>query len=335
MIDTPASFADRPQLDENAQNLLGELLRGVRLTGSVFMDACLSAPFDMVVPPKFDPASPLGRLRHISIFHLVAGGGCEISVIGSPPMKLASGDIILIPLGLEHRIWAGRATPSTLEDQFRQGPLQGTWTITYGGGGHETHFVCGWIESSEFLFLPMFRSLPPYIIESLGREGVSAAITSTVGSILTLAKQAVPGTELALGRMMEALFVEVLRRYAARLPEAKTGWFAALRDPIVSRAMQLVHKDAARRWTVEALARAAGTSRSVLAERFQEVMGRAPIDYVTNWRMQIAAERIRSGRESLASIAAEVGYESEAAFARAFKRVTGTTPGQWRDGRPA
>jgi AraC-like DNA-binding protein len=130
---------------------------------------------------------------------------------------------------------------------------------------------------------------------------------------------------------MESLFVEVVRRYAEQLPASATGWFAALNDPIVGRALQIVHRDPARRWTVDDLAREAGTSRTVLAERFNEVLGQAPIEYVTGWRMQLAAERIRTSKDSLAAIAADVGYESEAAFNRAFKRVTGVTPGRWRE----
>jgi len=120
-------------------------------------------------------------------------------------------------------------------------------------------------------------------------------------------------------------------RYAAQLPASAKGWFAALNDPIVGRALQCVHGDPARRWTVDELARAAGASRTVLADRFHAVMGRAPIEYVTGWRMQLAADKIRNSENSLAAIAADVGYESEAAFNRAFKRVTGVTPGRWRD----
>ena len=134
-----------------------------------------------------------------------------------------------------------------------------------------------------------------------------------------------------LGRLMELLFVEVLRRYAMQLPQSAKGWFAALNDPIVGRALQFVHAEPARRWTVDDLAREAGASRTVLAERFNAVLGQAPIEYVTGWRMQMAADRIRNGHDSLAAIAADVGYESEAAFNRAFKRVTGVTPGRWRD----
>ena len=116
------------------------------------------------------------------------------------------------------------------------------------------------------------------------------------------------------------------------LPASAKGWFAALNDPIAGRALQLVHSDPARRWTVDELAREAGASRTVLAERFNAVMGQAPIEYVTGWRMQLASERLRNGNDSIGTIAADVGYESEAAFNRAFKRVTGVTPGVWRDG---
>jgi AraC-like DNA-binding protein len=134
---------------------------------------------------------------------------------------------------------------------------------------------------------------------------------------------------------MELLFVEVLRRYAARLPASAKGWFAALNDPIIGRALQLVHAEPARRWTVDDLAREAGSSRPVMAERFNAVMGQAPIEYVTGWRMQLAADRLRQTNDSLSAIAADIGYESEAAFNRAFKRVTGTTPGRWREAAAA
>ena len=178
----------------------------------------------------------------------------------------------------------------------------------------------------------MFRSLPPLLVDRTGDDKVGAIITSTVGQILALADTATPGAELMLGRLMELLFVEVLRRYAENLPAGTKGWFAAIGDPIVSRALQSVHGDPSRRWTVDDLAREAGASRTVLAERFNALLGQAPIEYVTGWRMQLAAERIRNSSDSLAAIAADIGYESEAAFNRAFKRVTGVTPGRFRDG---
>jgi AraC-like DNA-binding protein len=170
------------------------------------------------------------------------------------------------------------------------------------------------------------------VVDQTSNDQAAAVITSTVREILGLADAAAPGTELMLSRLMEILFVEVIRRYAARLPAGAKGWFASINEPIVGRALQLVHKEPARRWTVEELAREVGTSRTVLTERFNTSLGQSPIEYVTGWRMQLAAERLRNSGESIAGIAADVGYESEAAFNRAFKRVTGVTPGAWRDG---
>jgi AraC-like DNA-binding protein len=190
--------------------------------------------------------------------------------------------------------------------------------------------VCGFIESSEFLFAPVFRSLPPLMIYRSSAERVGAVITSTVCEILDLADAATPGAELMLSHLMELLFVEVLRRHVSDISSGAKGWFAALGDPVISRALETVHGSPERRWTIDDLAREAGTSRTVLADRFRSMMGQTPMDYVTGWRMQIAAGRLRDGRDSIGAIAADVGYESEAAFNRAFKRVTGVTPGRWR-----
>lgn len=333
MIRTPPSFAATPQAARADHDVLAEMLRAVRLTGSVFLNASFTAPFGVISPKQYDERTPMAHLRHISIFHLIAAGGCTVEIATGERKTVSAGDILLVPFADAHRFWDGEAARMAIADELvRPTPLNGMWRINHGGGGQETRMVCGFIESSEFLFTPVFRTLPPLLIDRTGDDQVSALITSTVKQILVLADMATPGSELMLGRLMELLFVEVLRRYAARLPEGATGWFAGLKDPIVSRALQVVHRDAARRWTVDDLAREAGSSRTVLAERFNALMGQAPIEYVTSWRMQLAADRMRNGDDSLAAIAAEVGYESEAAFHRAFKRVTGTTPGRWRDG---
>ena len=332
MIGTPPSFAATPQTARGAHDVLAETLRAVRLTGSVFLNARFTAPFGIISPKRFDESSPMARLRHISIFHLIATGACTIELATGERRTLSAGEIVLVPFADAHKFWSDeRAELAIADDVVRPGPIEGMWTINHGGGGQETRMVCGFIESSEFLFAPVFRTLPPMLVDRTGDDKVGALITSTVREILVLADTAAPGTELMLGRLMELLFVEVLRRYAARLPLGAKGWFAALNDPIVGRALQLVHGDPARRWTVHDLAREAGVSRTVLAEKFNAVMGQAPIEYVTGWRMQLAADRIRNGNDSLSAIAAHVGYESEAAFNRAFRRVTGVTPGRWRN----
>jgi AraC family transcriptional regulator, alkane utilization regulator len=330
MIGTPPSFAGTPESTRIERDVLGEMLRAVRLTGSVFLDARFSAPFGVISPKRFHAAA-VAHMRHISVFHLIAAGGCTIETSAGERRTAAPGDILLLPFADNHKFWKGAFSELALGPSlFRPGPITGMWHIDYGGGGETTRMVCGFIESADTLFAPVFRSLPTLLVDHTGEDRASALITATVREILALADTAVPGTDLMLGRLMELLFLEVLRRYAARLPANATGWFAALNDSLLRRAMLCVHDDPARPWTVDELARKAGASRTVLAERFNTVLGQAPIHYVTSWRMQLAADRLRNGDDSIATIAAEVGYESEAAFSRAFKRVTGTTPGQWR-----
>lgn len=314
-------------------DVLAETLRAVRLTGSVFLDARFTAPFGVVSPRQYEASAPLAHLRHISIFHLIASGGCTIEIATGERREIGAGDVLLLPFADAHKFWRGDFVELAFgPDIMKPGPVKGLWTVDHGGGGEITRMVCGFIESADFVFAPVFRSLPPLVIDHTGDDKVSAVITRTVGEILQLADAATPGTELMLGRLMELLFVEVIRHYVARIPQSATGWFAALKDPLVGRALQLLHADPTRRWTVEDLAREAATCRTVLAERFNAVLGQAPIEYLTGWRMQLAADRLRSSRDSVAVIAMDVGYESEASFNRAFKRVTGMTPGAYRLG---
>jgi len=313
-------------------DVLSEMLRAVRLTGSVFLNGRYTAPFGLIAPNQHDASSPMARMRHISIFHLIASGRCNIGTAAGERRLVKAGDVVLMPFADRHTFWSGEPRETVVADTFFQAqPVEGIWNVMYGGGGDETRIVCGYIESSEFMFMPLFRSLPELLIEHAAQDRVGALIASTVQEILRLADAATPGAQAMLGRLMELLFIELLRRHVERMaPEG--GWFAALRDPIVGRALQAVHGDPCQRWTAESLARAAGTSRTVLAERFNALLGRPPIDYVTSWRIQLAAERLRSSAEPIGRIAADAGYESEAAFNRAFKRVTGVTPGRWRCG---
>jgi AraC family transcriptional regulator, alkane utilization regulator len=335
MTVTTPSLADATPRAASAAgpDVLSEMLRAVRLTGAVFLSARFTAPFGIVSPSRYDERMPMARLRHVSIFHLIAAGGCTIETASGERREVAAGDLLLLPFANQHKFWNGESSHTVFApDMLYQGPTEGIWAVNHGGGGAETRMVCGFIESSEFLFAPLFRTLPELLVEHTQDDKIGALIASTVREILSLVDAATPGTQMMLGRLMELLFVEVLRRHAARVPSGSKGWFAALNDPIVGRALQLVHMHPARRWTADDLARESGTSRTVLAERFKALLGRPPIDYVTSWRIQLAADRLRNGRDSIAGIAAEAGYESEPAFNRAFKRVTGITPGRWREG---
>ena len=329
MTGTPPPIADAP----GAADLLSDVLRAVRLTGAVYLNARFTAPFGLISREKYDPHMPMAHLRHISIFHLIVAGGCTIETASGQRRALAAGDLVLLPFTQSHRIWSGDAaaipfTPSMV----RRGGLEGLWNVDHGGGGAETRMICGFLESQEFLFAPLFHSLPEIVVERAEDHGLGASLASTVREMVQLVETATPGAQMMLGRMMEMLFLEVLRRHSARMPSEGTGWLLALKDPLVGRALQHLHKDPARKWTVDDLARAVASSRSVLAERFTALLGRPPMDYVVCWRIQLAADRLRNGRDAMSVIAADVGYESEAAFSRAFKRVTGISPGRWRDG---
>jgi len=308
------------------------MLQAVRLSGAVFLSARLTAPFGLVSPKRYDQRMPMAHLRHVSVFHLVAEGDCVIETAHGARRQVVAGDLLLLPFADQHRLCKGTAPDMVFDPSLiRQGPIEGVWTVDHGGGGQETRLVCGFLESAE-LFTPVFRSLPEMLVEHAGAGTVGGALASTVREIVHLVEAATPGTQAMLGRMMELLFVEVLRRHASRLPTGSKGLLAALNDPVVGRALQLLHADPARRWTADALAREAGASRTVLGERFNVLLGRPPIEYLAAWRIQLAADRLRHGKDGLARVAADIGYESEAAFGRAFKRVTGMTPGRWRDG---
>lgn len=326
MTGTPGSIADPP-------DLLGELLRAVRLQGSVFMNGRFSAPFGVISPARWDEGQAMARLRHVSVFHLVAEGGCWLETEDGEVHALEAGDAVLLPFTAAHRFWSGEPEGFAYgPDLITQGPVSGVGVVAHGGGGAATRLVCGFLESAELLPAPLFRALPPLLIERTGDDPVAGSLAATATQILRQVDVAAPGTPFLLGRLMELLFVEVLRRHAARLPEGAGGILAATRDPVVAKAISCMHQDPARRWTIDALAAEARASRTVLGERFNQTLGKPPIEYLTGWRIQLAAERLRAGPEPLGRIAEGVGYDSEAAFSRAFKREMGVSPGTWRAG---
>ena len=217
---------------------------------------------------------------------------------------------------------------STLLAQSREGVM--TAVTRHGGDGDLTTIVCGFVQSGDLFFNPVFRDLPSLLIERTAQEPVTSLLATTVRQLLTEVDALRPGSREMLGRMMEMLFFEMVRRYIGSLPKGSLGWLGALTDPLVSRSLQVLHSDPMRDWTVELIAAAAGTSRSVLAERFKAVLGQPPMQYLASWRLQLATNLLRDGSRSIAEVAGEVGYESEAAFNRAFKRHLGMPPGAWR-----
>lgn len=327
MTGAPGSLADLPGTD-----VLSEVLRAIRLTGSVFLTGRFSAPFGVISPRRWDGDLPMARFRHISVFHLIAEGGGMLETAEGERRAISAGDLLLMPFTAEHRFWNGPHSGfMPAETLVQPGPIEGVSVIRHGGGGPEMRIVCGFLESSELLPTPVFRTLPHLIVENAGEDQLTSSLADMAREIVRQVDDAKPGAQLVLSRLMELLFVEILRRHAARLPQGSRGWLAALNDPMVSRALEMIHAAPQRRWTLEDLARRCGGSRTVLNERFNRLLGKPPIEYLAGWRIQLAAEKLGDTAESLARISEQVGYESEAAFSRAFKRAMGVSPGRWRE----
>jgi len=217
----------------------------------------------------------------------------------------------------------------------RAEPGGGLWAIRHGGGGERTRIVCGFLGSDRLTGNPLAEALPPVLRLDTRQGNAAAWIKSSLEFAADEIAARRPGSETVLAKLSELLFVETLRRYVEGLPEEQTGWLAALKDPFVSRALSLLHGSVAREWTVDELGRKVGLSRSALADRFTRLIGEPPMRYLARWRIQVAAHQLRNTDTPLARIAEQVGYESEAAFNRAFKRSFGVPPATWRKSAPA
>jgi AraC-like DNA-binding protein len=313
---------------------LSDVLRAVRLTGAIFFDIRASDPWLAETPAG---PSIVGRMfpgaDHLISYHVMIEGACWGSVLDEPPVRLETGDVIMVPHGDAHVIGSTPGTRGVAEVERYRPPDEGQlpFKLSMGEpGGSPAHVICGFLGCDTRPFNPLLAALPRVI--RVG-DRTSGGLASLVRLAVAESKSPRPGGEVVLGRLSELMFVDVVRRYLETLPEDRTGWLAGLRDPFVGRALTALHRDPARAWTLEVLAHEAGVSRSVLAERFTNLVGQPAMQYLTNWRMQLAAHHLVSGVQSVAEIAGLVGYDSEAAFSRAFKRAVGAPPSQWRKGR--
>lgn len=318
-------------------DVLSDVLRTVRLTGAVFFDVDFTAPWVAETPPGAAiAANVMPEAEHVIMFHAITSGGgwAELLDDSVPPFRLSAGDIIVLPMSDAHVLCSKpgmRATPDLAmyrRPTDRHLPIY----IEKGeGGGEQTRFVCGYLGCDARPFNPVLQALPR-LLHARGADGV--------GSITELFRLAInetatrrSGSETVLSKVAELMFVDVVRRYIDTLPKGAAGWLSGLRDPHVGAALALMHGQPAEAWTLERLAREVGVSRSVLADRFAHFMQEPPMQYLTRWRMQLATRLLERQGIGLARVAAEVGYDSEAAFNRAFKKCVGVPPGAWRRGR--
>jgi AraC-like DNA-binding protein len=309
---------------------LSDLLRVIRLKGGVFLHAEFTTPwciFSQVTPQ--DCGSLLDGAEHMVLYHYVVEGRMTAQIPNHVPVELEAGEVVVFPHNHGHLLGSHLDLPAVPSRQVvRVSPESGLFVIRHGGA--RTRVVCGFLGCDRLDDNPLAAALPP-ILRFDARQGSAA---SWIRSSFEFAADEIAarraGSGTVLSKLSELLFVETLRHYVETLPDEQTGWLAGLKDSFVSRALGLLHRRVAKQWTVDDLGREVGLSRSALAERFTRLIGEPPMRYLARWRIQLAAHQLRNSDTPLVRIAEEVGYESEAAFNRAFKRHFGVPPAAWR-----
>jgi AraC-like DNA-binding protein len=331
-------------------DVLSEVLRVVRLSGTIHFVGDFSAPWAFSSSP---PEMLAARLKvpqgSVTPFHALIEGECWVSSGKLAPIHIAAGDVIIFPRGDQHVMASDRAiTPVPIAEIYRQPSKDHITVLKHGGGGRHTRFICGFLQSDQ-QFDPLLKSLPALLCVSARGGALTLTTLDTTGRrehaidqareaewwqaslryLIGETAAAGPGNRAVLARLAEALFVEVLRwqlRHAAQ----GCGWLAGLHDPQVGRVLSLLHALPERPWTVDELAKEAAMSRAALAKRFVALVGQSPIQYLAGWRMHLARDLLRESTLAIGEIAGRVGYDSEAAFNRAFRRLVGLPPATWR-----
>jgi len=310
---------------------LSDVLQAVRLNGAIFFDVHAADPWVIETPAG---QRIVGRMfpeaEHLICYHAVTRGSCWICLEGEPPLQLHKGDIVVIPHGDAHVLSTQPGMRGTQDLNRYQAPRDMELPVTIftdQQAEESAGFVCGFLGCDARPYNPLLGALPRMFKVS---DSVGGALSAYVQIALAESKQPRPGGESVLGRLSELMFVDVIRRYLEELPSQRKDWLAALRNPQIGRALGEIHRNPGHDWTLESLAQQAAMSRSAFAEHFCQFVGTPPMQYLTNWRMQVAANQLRTTKDNVAAIAARVGYQSEFAFSRAFKKLVGSAPSEWR-----
>lgn len=332
-------------------DVLSDVLRAVRLCGSVFFTADFSSPWALDSPnPDLLAGIVMPEAEHVSLFHILIEGQCRVECGKYAPLAMESGDVVVFPHGHSHTMRSEDSAQTTRLDHVLSQPSPDALPqVSFGGGGRRARFICGYLNCNQ-RFAPLFEALPPIlIVRRCGGYGTVEAVdgrtrrdvagvpqesstwlATTLQFTVNEALAARPGNAAMLGRLTELMFVEIIREYMQQLSPNEHGWLAALGDPHVGKALRLIHENPTRQWTVDGLAHEVATSRSALAVRFTRLLGESPMKYLSGWRMHLAKQMLRDRGDNIQAIAEQVGYESEPAFNRAFKKATGSPPATWR-----
>jgi AraC-like DNA-binding protein len=313
-------------------DVLSEVLKVVKLQGALFYNGEFSSPWRFYSPdsravaPYVAPAA-----RHVIIYHLLTEGRASARLVDGHRLILEAGDIVIFPHGDAHILENGPATKAVdMEQELARIFAQGLKRSSLGGGGEITKFVCGFMACEARTSQIFLSGLPPVFKVSIRNDASGRWLENSIRFSVNEADASRAGGEAVLAKLSEVLFIETLRAYIAHLPAEQTGWLAGARDSEVGKTLALMHRNPAHPWTIASLAKEAGVSRSVLAERFRHYLNEPPMGYLTRWRLQLGAQMLASTSHSVAQIASEVGYESEAAFNRAFKREFEVPPARYR-----
>lgn len=327
---------------------LSDLLRSVRLRGAVFYYVSFRDRWSAEAPAGCEiTEAVMPGCDHVMEYHLIAKGGGWAAVDGEPPVKLAAGDIVMFPHGDRHVlssapgiaplrltaewIFSTRNAPRPLPVSYHHGVVEAGTQFPVEDAS--TIAVCGFLGCDLRPFNPLVAALPRILHLPAARAG--EWVNRVMDQAVAESNSPRPGSEAVLERLSEMMFVDAARRYLDSLPEDATGWLAGLRDRYVGRALALLHERPDAAWSVDSLAHEVGLSRSALHERFVKFLGHPPMQYLAHWRIQLGARLLRESNRNVATIALEVGYESEAAFSRAFRRLVGMPPAAWRKAQNA
>lgn len=312
-------------------DVLSEVLRAVRLEGALFFNAEFTAPWCISEPRSSAIAQALSQEgRHLILFHYLVEGRAYAQLLEGEREELAKGDIVIFPHGDPHLLGSGSSRPVDALQKFAKNLTQGLKLARYGGGGEPTRIVCGFLLCQPRLSEVFLAGLPRMLKVHVANEPSGQWLEHSIRFSAEDVGQSSAGGGLVLARLSEVLFVETLRCYIQALPQENTGWLAGARDPSVGQALGLLHREPSHPWTISSLARRVGLSRTRLAERFRHFLGEPPMSYLTRWRLKLGAEILQSTQKSIVEVAMEVGYSSEAAFNRAFKREFECPPAQFR-----
>ncbi len=313
-------------------DVLSEVLRVVKLQGALFFNAEFSAPWSISSPQSTALAPHLStKTGHLILYHYVVAGSAYVRLPDGPREELAVGDIVILTQGEAHVLGNGPPeNPVDALQTFAKDLNEGLKLIRFGGGGEITRLVCGYLECEARLSEVFLAGLPSMMKVHIANEPSGQWLEHSIRFSADEVSGSHAGDRLVIAKLSEVLFVETLRRYISSLPADQIGWLAGARDPVVGQALAMLHKEPAHPWTISDLGRSVGLSRTRLAARFRHFLGKSPMAYLAQWRLKLGAEILQSTQHSVAEVAAAVGYGSEAAFNRAFKREFDYPPAQFR-----